>query len=75
VRALKVEHPAAAARPKLSEWLRNLAVARSTRVLKVSVTRTGLGILSGGATETKRRELAKAVRAAAHRRQCPPSRR
>jgi hypothetical protein len=67
-RALQAEHPVAARRPTMPAWLRDLAVAHATEVLRVEVTRAGLRHLKGGVPDWKRWQLARAVRRAAARR-------
>lgn len=66
--ALAVEHPVAARRPTLVEWLRDLAVAHAAEVLQVDVTRAGVRHQEGGVPDFKRWRLARAVRRAALRR-------
>ena len=66
-RALEAEHPIAARRPTLPEWLRDLAVAHATQVLQVEVRRGSIRHLSGGAPDWKRWRIAPAVRKAASR--------
>lgn len=67
-KALAVEHPVAARRPSIVEWLRDLAVAHASEVLHVDVTRAGLRHQEGGAADFERWRVARAVRRAALRR-------
>ena len=67
-RALQAEHPVPARCPAMPAWLRDLAVAHATEVLRVEVTRAGLRHLKGGVPEWQRWKLARAVRRAAARR-------
>ena len=67
-RALQAENSVAARRPTMAAWLRDLAVAHATEVLRVEVTHSGLRHLNGGAPDWKRWKLARAVRRAATRR-------
>jgi len=66
--ALAVEHPVAARRPSLVDWLRDLAVAHASEILRVDVTRSGLRHQVGGVPDWKRWRLARAVRRAVRRR-------
>src|SRR5438046_1802192 len=66
--ALRSEHPVATRWPTVASWLRDLAVAHATEVLRVEVTRSGLRHLSGGVADWKRWRLARAVQRAAPRR-------
>jgi hypothetical protein len=64
-RALAAEHPVAARRPALSEWIRDLIIAHSSQVLGVEITRGGLQHAKGGVADWKRWRLARAVQSAA----------
>ena len=68
VQALAREHPVAARRPNVAEWIRDLMVAHAGAVLEVQVTRSALQHARGGAPQWKRWRLARAVRRAAGRR-------
>ena len=68
VQALAREHPVAARRPNLAEWIRDMMVAHASAVLEVEVTRSALQHARGGAPQWKRWRLARAVRLAAARR-------
>jgi hypothetical protein len=70
-RALLAENPVATRRPTMAAWLRDLAVAHATEVLRVEVTRSGLRHLKGGAPDWQRWKLTRAVRRAAMRRRGP----
>jgi hypothetical protein len=67
-RALYSEFPVASRRPSLVAWLRDLAVAQATEILRVEVTRAGLRRMRGGLPDWKRWKLARLVKRAATRR-------
>lgn len=67
-RALAAEHPVAARRPTLADWIRDLVVAHASAVLGIEVTRAALRHAAGGVADWKRWRLTRAVRAAAARR-------
>jgi|SRR5206468_13038169 len=66
--AVSREHPVAARRPSIPEWIRELVVAHAGVILEVEVTRADLRHAAGGAPNWKRWRLARAVRRAAVRR-------
>jgi hypothetical protein len=70
-RGLAAEHPVAARRPSLPEWIRDLAVAHASQVLQVEVTRSSVRHLEGGVADWKRWRIARAVKRAATRRRRP----
>ncbi len=62
VQAFARDHPVAARRPTLAEWIRDLMVAHAGTVLEVEVTRSSLQHARGGAPQWKRWRLACAER-------------
>lgn len=70
-RALEADYSVASRRPKLVDWLRDLAVGWASELLGVDVTRSALRHPKGGVPDWKRWRLSRYVRRAAQRRRRP----